>query len=323
MVKEGNDLLKHTCRGLFVCLICMTAVVVAGAHTLNIDNNTINLVENCTSDHKLKVQYGNTVYCAEATTDTLTNTLHVSHNGTTYSICNGACSGGGEWVMPEEPGEPIVITDPECTGPTLTPNAYLLSDGNQWFDTGVAVNPSYNLDVQVKIVNGKSARIFGTNSSSCWFDMTLDHKRRAQFRFGSTNAAASTNFDEANSKKLLRFETENQTSTKKGIKYYINGAYKSTITRTFGSCSTSDTIKIFKNNLISNSSLDQTDSGGMKLYYIKLYDTSGNLIHDFEPVPAGTNVCGHMAQANCMWDTVDKKLYYPAGTGQMGYGVDQ
>lgn len=312
-----------TLRRVFLLLIASTYACMAMGRVLHIDNNTtIDLLETCTSTHKLKVQYGNTVYCAEATTDTLTNTLHVSHNGTTYSICNGACS-GGTWTMPEEPGEPIVITDPECTGPTLNPNAYLLSDGNQWFDTGVAVNPSYNLDVQVKIVNGKSARIFGTNSSSCWFDMTLDHKRRAQFRFGSTNSASATNFNEANSKQLLRFVTENQNSTKKGIKYYIDGVYKSTITRTFGSCSTSDTIKIFKNNLISNSSLDQTDSGGMKLYYIKLYDTSGTLVHDFEPVPAGTNVCGHMAQANCMWDTVDKKLYYPAGTGQMGYGVDQ
>ena len=152
--------------------------------------------------------------------------------------------------------------------------------------------------------------------------MTLDHKRRMQFRFGSTNASSSTTLNEANSKKLLRFKTENQNSTKKGVKYYIDGTYKNTVTRTFGSCSTSDTIKIFKNNLISEGLFNQTDSGGMKLYYIKLYDSSGNLIHDFEPVPTGTNVCGHTARTNCMWDTVDKKLYYPAGTGQMGYGVD-
>ena len=308
-------------RKVFLLLGISTYACMAMGQVLRIGNHSITLQNSCSTDHKLKVMVGNNTYCAPATTTWAADSLHVNANGTVYTICDGEC-GGGTWVMPEEPGDPIVITDPECTGPTLTPNAYLLSDGNQWFDTGVAVNPSYNLDVQVKIVNGKSARIFGTNSSSCWFDLTLDHKRRAQFRFGSTNSASATNFNEANSKKLLRFVTENQNSTKKGIKYYIDGVYKSTITRTFGSCSTSDTIKIFKNNLISNSSLDQTDSGGMKLYYIKLYDTSGTLVHDFEPVPAGTNVCGHMAQTNCMWDTVDKKLYYPAGTGQMGYGVD-
>jgi hypothetical protein len=264
---------------------------------------------------------GNNTYCAPATTTWAADSLHVNANGTVYTICDGEC-GGGTWVMPEEPGDPIVITDPECTGPTLTQNAYLLSDGNQWFDTGVTADTSVNIDVQVKIVNGMSARIFGTNSSSCWFDMTLDHKHRAQFRFGSANNAASTTFSEANSKKLLRFVTSDSSSNKKRIDYYLDGVRQSYFTRTYAACTSADTLKVFKNNLISAGLVDQTDSGGMKLYYIKIYNSSGTLIHNFQPVAQGTNVCGHMAQTNCMWDTVDKKLYYPAGTGQMGYGVD-
>lgn len=293
----------------------------AMGQVLRIGNHSITLQNSCSTDHKLKVMVGNNTYCAPATTTWAADSLHVNANGTVYTICDGEC-GGGTWVMPEEPGEPIVITDPECTGPTLTPNAYLLSDGNQWFDTGVTADTSVNIDVQVKIVNGMSARIFGTNSSSCWFDMTLDHKHRAQFRFGSANNAASTTFSEANSKKLLRFVTSDSSSNKKRIDYYLDGVRQSYFMRTYAACTSADTLKVFKNNLISDGLVDQTDSGGMKLYYIKLYDTSGRLVHDFEPVPAGTNVCGHMAQTNCMWDTVDKKLYYPAGTGQMGYGVD-
>ena len=197
-----------------------------------------------------------------------------------------------------------------------------MSDGNQYFDTGVTADTSVNIDVQVQIINGLSARIFGTNSSSCWFDMTLDHKHRAQFRFGSSNVAASTNFSEANSKKILRFVTSDSSSTKKRVDYYINGVKQSYFTRTYSACTSSDTLKVFKNNLISDGLVDQTDSGGMKLYYLKMYNKNGTLIHDSQPVAVGTNICGTVAATNAMWDFVDKKLYYPGGTSQMGYGVD-
>jgi len=296
----------------------------AWGYSLRIGSATIGLQTTCSSDHKLKVYDGTNTYCAEATTDTLTSTLHVRHNGTNYSICDGACSGGGgTWVMPEEPEEPIDFgDDPNCNWTQSNSNAYLLSDGNQYFDTGVTADTSVNIDVQVKIVNGISARIFGTNSSSCWFDMTLDHKHRAQFRFGSANNAASTTFSEANSKKQLRFVTSDSSSSKKRIDYYLDGVRQSYFTRTYSACTSADTLKVFKNNLISDGLVDQTDSGGMKLYYIKIYNSSGTLIHNFQPVAQGTTICGYTALTNAMWDSVTKKLYYPAGTGQMGYGVD-
>ena len=308
----------------FFAVLILMCVCTAGAHTINIGGQTINLQDTCSGDHKLNVFDGTNTYCAEATTDTLSNTLHVMHNGTIYSICDGACGGGGgEWVMPEEPGEPIDLSNvPNCTWTQPNTKAYLLSDGNQWFDTGVTADTSVNIDVQVKIVNGMSARVFGTNSSSCWFDMTLDHKHRAQFRFGSANNAASTSFSEANSKKLLRFVTSESASNKKRIDYYLDGVRQSYFTRTYAACTSADTLKVFKNNLIADGLVDQTDSGGMKLYYIKIYNSSGTLIHNFQPVAQGTNVCGYTALTNAMWDSVTKKLYYPAGTGQMGYGVD-
>ena len=307
---------------VFFAMPFLTCVCTAGAHTLTIGGATITLQDTCTGDHKLNVYDGTNTYCTEATTDTLTGTLHVMHNGTAYSICDGACGGGGTWVMPEEPGEPIVINDPNCNWTQPNTKAYLLSDGNQYFDTGVTSDTSVNIDVQVKIVNGMSARIFGTNSSSCWFDMTLDHKHRAQFRFGSANNAASTSFSEANSKKQLRFVTSDSSSTKKRIDYYLDGVRQSYFTRTYAACTSADTLKVFKNNLISDGLVDQTDSGGMKLYYIKIYNSSGTMTHNFQPVAQGTNVCGYTALTNAMWDSVTKKLYYPAGTGQMGYGVD-
>ena len=296
----------------------------AGGYDLHIGDVTVALQNSCSTEHKLNVKIGDQVLCAPMTADTVAEkSLRVKLNDTVYTVCNGTCGGGGggEYVMPETPPVPAQLPT-SCTWTQSNSNAYLLSDGNQYFDTGVTADTSVNIDVQVQVINGLSARIFGTNSSSCWFDMTLDHKRRAQLRFGSVNNAASTNFTEANSKKILRFVTSDSSSTKKRIDYYLNGVKQSYFTRTYSACTSSDTLKIFKNNLISAGLVDQTDSGGMKLYYIKVYNKNGTLIHDFQPVAAGTNICGTIAATNAMWDFVDKTLYYPAGTGSMGYGVD-
>ena len=77
---------------------------------------------------------------------------------------------------------------------------------------------------------------------------------------------------------------------------------------------------MLKNNFLS---VNNSQNGGIKLYRIRLWDGNGNLIHDFQPVAQGTNICGTIAATNAMWDFVTKKLYYPGGTGQMGYGVDE
>lgn len=298
----------------------------AHGYVLHVGDVEITLQNTCNTEHTLNVKMGDEIFCAEMTSDTVNEkSLRVNIAGTVWTVCNnGTCdsgSGGGEYVMQETPPEPIVLPE-TCEWTQTNTNAYLLSDGNQYFDTGVTADTSVNIDVQVKIVNGMSARIFGTNSSSCWFDMTLDHKHRAQFRFGSANNAASTTFSEANSKKQLRFVTSDSSSNKKRIDYYLDGVRQSYFTRTYVACTSADTLKVFKNNLISDGLIDQTDSGGMKLYYIKIYNSSGTLIHDFQPVAAGTNICGEIAATNAMWDSVTKKLYYPGGTGQMGYGVD-
>ena len=289
----------------------------AMGHVLHIDNNTtIDLLETCTSTHKLKVQYGNTVYCAEATTDTLTNTLHVSHNGTTYSICNGACSGGG-WVMPEEPEEPIVITDPTCNWSQPNSNAHLISDGNQYFDTGVAINSRNNIEVIVQVTNGKAARIFGTVASpGCYFDMTLNNAGGLAVRMGNTGKSYTLTSDERTSKNS--FKTTNGSNNKK--LYYVNSRDLTNGGRQVNACTSSSTMLVLKNDYVT---INQSLSGDIKLYGIKVWNTSGTLLHEYQPVAAGTNICGYTAQANCMWDRVDKKLYYPAGTGQMRFGVDQ
>ena len=85
------------------------------------------------------------------------------------------------------------------------------------------------------------------------------------------------------------------------------------------SCTGSETMMVLNNDYVT---ITQGQNGGIKLYNIKVWNTSGTLLHEYQPVAQGTNICGYTALTNAMWDTVTKKLYYPAGTGQMGYGVD-
>lgn len=308
--------IKH----LFLPLVLLPCYALADGRVLHFSNYSLNLQNSCTTDHKLNVQIGNELYCAPLTTDWSDDSLHVSFGGTTYTVCNGEC-GGGEWVMPEEPEEPIVI-DPSCEWTQTNENAYLLSDGNQYFDTQLPVDTSFNIDIMAQVVNGKHARIFGSQSTTCQFDFTMNKNNQGVARVAA--ASAQTIWFSATSSKLkTRYWSEDSGSTKV---VRVRNDQKSTYLNFSNSPTCTDsnnTWHVFDNNLISAANIDPSQSGGIKLYYIKLYDSSGNLIHDFQPVAQGTNICGTVAATNAMWDFVTKKLYYPGGTGTMGYGVDQ
>ena len=300
-------------------LLLLPLIAMADTHTLNIGGATIALSETCDSEHKLNVLYDGTVYCAPATTDTLTDTLHVIHNGTIYSICNGSCGGGGgEYVMPETPPEPIVLPE-TCEWTQTNENAYLLSDGRQYFDTKVPVNSRNNIEVTVQVVNGAYARLFGTQGSSCNFDMTLNNVGSLSIFMGNGSANAYT-FNTPSAKNVYK-TTTNKTSTNSVTKiFYANDTRLNRTTKTVYDCTDANhTMLVLDNDLTT---IDQTKSGGIKLYRIIMKDSSNNLIHDFQPVAKGTNICGVTPPTNAMWDFVTKKLYYPAGTGEMGYGVD-
>lgn len=310
--------LKH----LFLPLILLPCYALADGRVLHFSNYSLNLQNSCSTDHKLNVQIGNELYCAPLTTDWSDDSLHVSFGGTTYTVCNGEC-GGGEWVMPEEPGDPIVITDPTCEWTQTNPNAYLLSDGNQYFDTQLPVDTSWNIDITAQVINGKHARIYGSQSSTCHFDFTMNKNNYGVSRIGSSNSTQSVLFTAAQSKLKTRYYSE---TVSNGKKIYVQNSQKSSWMTHTGNISCTDlnnTWRVFDNNLINAANIDPSQSGGIKLYYIRLYDSSGNLIHDFQPVAQGTNICGTVAATNAMWDFVTKKLYYPGGTGTMGYGVDQ
>ena len=222
--------------------------------------------------------------------------------------------------MPEEPEEPIDLSDvPNCSWSQSNSNAYLLSDGRQWFDTGVEVNTANNIELTVQVINGKHAHIIGTKNSSCYYDISIAASGVGAVRMGTSTTNTSVSIPTAQRTTKNTWKTETINTTKKRIKLNNVNKIQKDLT---SACSASNTIMVLNGDAMQ-ATLDPTQSGGIKLYNIKMYNSSGTKIHEFQPVAEGATICGHTAQANCMYDTVDKKLYYPAGTGQMGYGVDQ
>ena len=294
----------------------------AGGYDLHIGNVSVPLSNDCSADHNLHVKVGNTELCAPMTTEWSDNSLHVKMNDITYTVCNGSCDGGGggggEWVIPETPEDPIVI--PNCNWNQTNDKAYLLSDGNQYFDTGVPIN-SRDIEVTLQIINGKSVKILGTVGSSCKYDITLNASGGLRFRIGDSTGGGSGTLDPTVAIQKNIIKTENQKIQGNYVyKYYkLNGTPLNSGDRRKICEDNNSTMLVLKNDYTTT---NNTQSGGIKLYRIRQWDSSGTLIHDFQPVAAGTNICGTVAATNAMWDTVTKKLYYPAGTGQMGYGVD-
>ena len=303
---------------VILSIVLATYACMAHGYVLHVGNTTITPQATCNTDHKLWFQIGNETLCVPMTTEYATNALHVEYNNVVYSSCTGDCGGGGggEWTIPETPDEPIVLPS-SCTWTQTNSNAYLLSDGNQYFDTGVTLNSRNNIEVVVKVNNGKGARLFGSTSGSCHFDMSINNAGNLAVQIGSTGKSYTLTSAEQTGKNT--YLTENVSNNKK--KYYVNSRDLTNGGKQANACTSSTTMLVLKNNYPT--SVNWALSGGVKLYRIRLWNSSGTLIHDFQPVAAGTDICGTTAATNAMWDSVTKKLYYPAGTSPMGYGVDE
>lgn len=236
-------------------------------------------------------------------------------------VFNAIFRGGGEeYVMPEVPPEPEQLPS-SCDWTQTNSNAYLLSDGNQYFDTKVPINSKNNISVTMQVANGANARIFGTLNATCKYDMTLNQNSKLGVSM-STNGSTTYPLVDAqpNGKNTYSTQTASTATTYTNKYIYVNGTKLSNISKKVTNCTGTNTMLVLNNDYITG--VNPALSDGIKLYNIKLYNSSGTMIHNYQPVAAGTDICGYTVPTNAMWDTVSKQVYLPAGTGQMGYGVD-
>ena len=189
-----------------------------------------------------------------------------------YNAGSGSFVGG-------DPLEPPVLLE------------YIQSSGTQYINTGIKENLVYSFEMgytPVSLVEQYQSYLGGT----------LDN-----FTVGAL-ASLTTNYIRHRTTEIAQphpsTSDENVLSVKDG-KVVMNETQIATVS-TANPVSTTSTnnICVFCNGSLSRKS-------AMKLYFLKLYDSSGNLLRDLVPALDGTTVC--------MYDNVSESFFYNSGTG--------
>lgn len=182
----------------------------------------------------------------------------------------------------------------------LTKVSYIESTGTQYIDTGVKLNQDSKVEMEIALAEGMT-NIFGSRTSATQNNFTIG--------FASSTGVMMDFQNYSNN----RLSVDIPVSLDSPIYYSISkdelkiGDTVKAV-QNYSSFETPQTAYIFD---ISGNPWLKTKAKG-RLYYCKIYD-GNTLVRDFVPVIDGSNIA-------CLYDRVEKKCYYNAGTGTFSYG---
>lgn len=182
----------------------------------------------------------------------------------------------------------------------LTKVNYIESTGTQYIDTGVKLNQDSKVEMKMAFAEG-ATNIFGSRTSATQNNFTIV--------FNSSTGVTMDFQNYSNN----RLSVDIPVSLDSPIYYSISkdelkiGDTVKAV-QNYSSFETPQTAYIFD---VSGNSWIKTKAKG-RLYYCKIYD-GDTLVRDFVPVIDGSNIA-------CLYDRVEKKCYYNAGTGTFSYG---
>lgn len=182
----------------------------------------------------------------------------------------------------------------------LTKVNYIESTGTQYIDTGVKLNQDSKVEMEIALAEGMT-NIFGSRTSATQNNFTIG--------FASSTGVMMDFQNYSNN----RLSVDIPVSLDSPIYYSISkdelkiGDTVKAV-QNYSSFETPQTAYIFD---ISGNPWLKTKAKG-RLYYCKIYD-GNTLVRDFVPVIDGSNIA-------CLYDRVEKKCYYNAGTGTFSYG---
>ncbi|MBQ8299574.1 MAG: hypothetical protein IJX99_06980 [Clostridia bacterium] len=161
---------------------------------------------------------------------------------------------------------------------------YIESTGTQWIDTEYAIKNGDTVEICFQATSVPS-------SGESWVYATWGSDP-AYFRCGFSNSAFDT----------TRGFTYSQTADKTAKTIGIG---KSTVDTTL-------TAYLFSQH--ESSGAVHTANSKYKLYYCKIYNSGGSLVHDFRP-------CRDDSGVYCLYDEVLKAYFYNAGSGSFTGGA--
>lgn len=171
---------------------------------------------------------------------------------------------------------------------------YIQSSGTQYINTGF--KPTNKTRVVMAYECSNDVSPFGVRSTTNGSGFLYYYGGTTRnVMFGSTYHSIGTN---TGAKTTVDFNGE-------ALSVTVNGAANSLSAATF---TNTYPLYLFAFGEAATPSL----MGSMKLYYCQIYD-NGTLIRDFVP-------CLDRDGVACLYDNVDKKYYYNAGTGEFTAG---
>lgn len=182
----------------------------------------------------------------------------------------------------------------------LTKVSYIESTGTQYIDTGV--KPSNSTKVDIKFMyNSLNGFVYGSRTSSSGSDaheFIINASGLVFPQFDGQHSEVSSSYNKIGEEYIL-------SNSQSGA--YING----NLIKSYNTATFSSKHSMFLFGLNQNGTVEYRKFIG-KLYYCKIYN-GNTLVRDFVPVIDGSNIA-------CLYDRVEKKCYYNAGTGTFSYG---
>lgn len=182
----------------------------------------------------------------------------------------------------------------------LTKVNYIESTGTQYIDTGV--KPSNSTKVDIKFMyNSLNGFVYGSRTSSSGSDaheFIINASGLVFPQFDGQHSEVSSSYNKIGEEYIL-------SNSQSGA--YING----NLIKSYNTATFSSKHSMFLFGLNQNGTVEYRKFIG-RLYYCKIYN-GDTLVRDFVPVIDGSNIA-------CLYDKVEKKCYYNAGTGTFSYG---
>lgn len=182
----------------------------------------------------------------------------------------------------------------------LTKVNYIESTGTQYIDTGVKPSNSTKIDIKF-MYNSLNGFVYGSRTSSSGSDaheFIINASGLVFPQFDGQHSEVSSSYNKIGEEYIL-------SNSQSGA--YING----NLIKSYNTATFSSKHSMFLFGLNQNGTVEYRKFIG-RLYYCKIYN-GDTLVRDFVPVIDGSNIA-------CLYDRVEKKCYYNAGTGTFSYG---